>query len=273
MYKLGILGCGNIGRFVMKNLSRDDFKQFSLQVVADLPANVDTLKDLAWSYHCAYTIDAMSLADRGLDVVLEAAHPSAVRRYVLPILRSGTSMLAMSVGAFADQAFLIEARRAAEEGGSRLLLPTGGIAGLDYLRAAGLAGIEEAMLTMVKGPKSLASAPYFEEHPVDLMAIKEPTVVFEGTAAEGIRGFPENVNVAVALSLVSLGPNETKLRVVCDPAATRIKVEICARGATGELRLEVVNQPSPDNPKTSYQACCSALATLRRFTDPVQIGT
>ncbi len=273
MFKLGIIGCGNVGSFVMKNLRKDEFSQFSLQIVADVAANVDRLKDIAWSYNCAYTTDPMSFVDRDLDVVLEAANPSAAHKYVPPILRSGISMVAMSVGAFADSDFMGEARRAAEEGGSKLLLPTGGIAGLDNLKAARLAGIEEATLTMIKGPKSLAGAPHFSEHPIDLYAIKEPTVIFEGSAAEGIRGFPQNVNVAVALSLVTLGPDRTKLRVVCDPAATKIKVEIYARGATGELKLEMVNLPSPDNPRTSYQACCSALATLKRFTDPVQIGT
>ena len=126
---------------------------------------------------------------------------------------------------------------------------------------------------MVKSPKSLAGAPYFDENPIDLFSITEPTVVFEGTAAEAIKWFPQNVNVAVALSLASLGPDRTKLRVVCDPNADKIRVEIYARGATGELRIEVTNFPSPDNPRTSYQACVSGLQTLKRLTDRVQIGT
>lgn len=273
MVKLGILGCGNIGRFVMRNLDREEFRQFSLQVIAGRPTSEAALKDLAAQYGCGYTTDPMSLADRGLDVVLEAAKPAAVKEYAPTILRAGVSMVTMSVGAFADVEFMAEAQRAAEAGNSRLLLPTGGIAGLDNLKAARLAGLEESVLTMTKAPQALAGAPYFELHPVDLLAIKEPTVVFEGTAAEAIKGFPQNVNVAVALSLATLGPEKTKLRVVCDPAATRIKVEIFARGAAGELKMEIINTPSPDNPRTSYQACLSALQTLRRFTDHVQLGT
>lgn len=273
MGKLGVIGCGNIGRFVMKNLNGDDFKGFSLEVIADLPVLENTLKELAATYGCAYTTDPMTLVDRGLDVVLEAAKPTAVKQYVPSFLRAGINVLAMSVGAFADREFLAEARRAAVEGGSRLLLPTGAIAGLDYFKAAQLVGIEEATLVMTKGPKGLAGAPYFDRHPMDLFALTEPTVVFEGSATEAIEGFPSNVNVAVALSLATVGPDKTTVRVVCDPAATRIKSEISARGATGELRIQVFNLPSPDNPRTSYQACCSALATLRRFIDPVQLGT
>ncbi len=88
-----------------------------------------------------------------------------------------------------------------------------------------------------------------------------------------VEGFPSNVNVTVALSLATLGPRKTSVRVVCDPAATRIRSVIHARGVTGELKVELTNLPSPDNPRTTYQACCSALATLKRFTDPVQLGT
>jgi aspartate dehydrogenase len=271
--RLGIIGCGNIGQFIMKNLAREDFQEFSLAVISDRPENEERARALASEYGCEYTTDPASLAGRGLDVVLEAATPAAVRQYVPDLLRAGVNVLAMSVGAFADGELMEEARRAAEAGGSKLLLPTGGIAGLDNLKAARLAGLEEATLTMIKSPKSLAGAPYFEENPIDLLSIKEPTVVYEGTAAEAIKWFPQNVNVAVALSLASLGPERTKLRVVCDPSASKIRVDIYARGATGELKIEITNLPSPDNPRTSYQACISGLQTLKRLTDRVQIGT
>jgi aspartate dehydrogenase len=273
LIKLAILGCGNIGRFVMSNLGREEFKEFQLTAIAGLPGEEAVLREFALAHGCSYTCDPTTLADRQYDLVLEAAHPAAVRQYAPAILRAGVNVVAMSVGAFADSKFLAEAKAAAEDGNVRLLLPTGAIAGLDNLKAAGLVGIEEASLTMTKAPAALAGAPYFDAHPVDLFAIREPTVVFEGTAAEAIKGFPQNVNVAVALSLATLGPDRTKLRVVCDPKASRITVDIHARGATGELRIQMVNLPSPANPKTSYQACCSALAALLRFSDRVQVGT
>jgi aspartate dehydrogenase len=273
MVRLGIIGCGNIGRFVMRNLAREDFREFSLQIIADLSAREEALRELAATHRCAYTTDPASLALRKLDVVLEAARPDVVKAYVPGLLRAGTSVLALSVGAFADPDSLDEARQAAREGGSRLLLPTGAIAGLDHLKAAGLFGVEEATLTLTKNPEGLADADYFDRHPVDLRALTKPTLVFEGSAAEAIREFPTNVNVAVALSLATLGPARTRVRIVCDPAATCIRFEIRARGVTGEIRVEQANLPSPDNPRTSYQACCSALATLKRFVDPVQLGT
>jgi len=231
------------------------------------------LKAISLERGCDYTTDPSTLAGRGLDLVFEAATPEAVRNYVPSILASGTDVLAMSVGAFASDDFLSQAAQAAERGGCKLVLPTGAIAGLDYLKAAQLVGLKEARITITKAPKSLIGAPYFERHPTDLLALAMPTVVFRGSAADAILGFPANVNVAVALSLVSVGPQKTEVEILCDPAATQTKLEIFARGDTGELKIELTNYVSPENPKTSYQACASALATLKRFSDSLQVGS
>jgi hypothetical protein len=107
---------------------------------------------------------------------------------------------------------------------------------------------------------------------VDLDAIGERTVIFEGSAAEAVRLFPANVNVAAALSLAGLGAERTGMQVVADPTLDRNVHEVVARGSFGELRLRVANVPSPANPKTSFLACLSALATLRRLAASVQVG-
>ena len=41
--------------------------------------------------------------------------------------------------------------------------------------------------------------------------------MFDGTAREGARGFPTNVNVAAALSLAGIGPDRTQLEIWADP--------------------------------------------------------
>jgi len=41
----------------------------------------------------------------------------------------------------------------------------------------------------------------------------------------------------------------------------------------GVLKTRVENVPSPDNPKTSYLAALSAIATLKKISEPIQIGT
>jgi len=93
--------------------------------------------------------------------------------------------------------------------------------------------------------------------------LKEPKVIFEGTALEAVRAFPKNVNVAAALSLAGVGPRQTRVRVIADPRATTNSHEIVAEGAFGRLSAITENLPSPRNAKSSYLASLSGCAELR----------
>ena len=99
-----------------------------------------------------------------------------------------------------------------------------------------------------------------------------PSVLFEGTARDAVKKFPANINVAASLSLAGKGFDETKVEIVADPVATRISHKILAHGKFGRLRVELENMPNPNNPGSSYMASLSAIATLRRIIDPIQIG-
>jgi aspartate dehydrogenase len=87
-----------------------------------------------------------------------------------------------------------------------------------------------------------------------------------------VRRFPQNVNVAAAVSLAGIGFDQTIVRVVADPAAQRNLHRIEAQGEFGELTLEFRLLPSPGNPKTSFLAALSAIRLIRRLSEPVVIG-
>jgi aspartate dehydrogenase len=44
-------------------------------------------------------------------------------------------------------------------------------------------------------------------------------------------------------------------------------------GDFGRISTLIENVPSPRNPRTSYLAALSAIATLRSIVEPVKIGT
>ena len=138
--------------------------------------------------------------------------------------------------------------------------PSGAICGVDGLKAGALAGIKSVTLVTTKPPKSLG------------LKVEKWTIVFDGTAREAVKRFPQNVNVAACLSIAGIGFDETRVQVVADPLATRNQHKIIMEGAFGRIRVEVENLPSPTNPKTSHLASLSAIATLKRALDPVQVG-
>jgi aspartate dehydrogenase len=106
----------------------------------------------------------------------------------------------------------------------------------------------------------------------EAVSLGKETVLFEGSAAEAIKKFPRNINVAIVLSLAGLGVENTKVTIIADPNIVKNNHLIEAWGSFGKLKLEIENDPMPNNPKTSYLAALSILATLQNKERIVQIG-
>ena len=179
----------------------------------------------------------------------------------------------VSVGALADAEFFGRLIERAKQEGRRLYVPSGAIGGLDIIKAAVSGGLDECRLTTTKPPRALNGALYLREQGIDLETIREATVIFEGTAAQAVRCFPQNLNVAATISLAGLGLDRTTVRIIADPAATRNVHEVFVRGNFGEATIRLVNQPSLDNPKSSYLASLSVIATLQCVSQQFQLGT
>ncbi|HEY8139782.1 MAG TPA: aspartate dehydrogenase domain-containing protein, partial [Nitrososphaera sp.] len=129
-------------------------------------------------------------------------------------------------------------------------------------------------LTTTKNPKALAGAPFFNTSEIKCESIASRSVIYEGPAAEAVRAFPANVNVAAVLSLAGIGPEKTRVKIVADPSVTTNQHEILATGSFGDMRISVNNVPSPGNPKTSYLAILSAIECLRSIcSDGLRIGS
>lgn len=195
----------------------------------------------------------------GVDLLIEAATQEVVRGPVLDALRAGVDALVMTTGAFTDPGLLDAARRATDETGARCHIPSGGICGLDGVKALALEPGAEVTLTTRKPPESLDG--------VEPDADRE---VFSGSAKEAVEAFPKNVNVAASLVLAGLMPD---VRIVADPSLERNTHEVHVRSPDVEVRTKVASAPSPDNPATSHIAVLSARARLRGIVTGMQVGT
>ena len=108
---------------------------------------------------------------------------------------------------------------------------------------------------------------------IDLDALREPITLFDGTAREGVPHFPANVNIAAVLSMAGIGFDRTRLKVIADPALEYNTHFITIRGKTGNISIKIENVPAPQNPKTAWLACYSALAAFKQAKSPVRYGT
>jgi aspartate dehydrogenase len=270
--RLGLIGCGSIGSAVVKAIASGRLPGVELVGATDL-AGIDRAAKVTAAAGCPFFADVPALLDTNPDLVLEAASAEAVRSYAGAILECGADLMMVSVGALADAEFCEQLMEQARRERRRIYVPSGAIGGLDIIKAAVFGGLEECTLTTTKPPRSLAGAPYVIEQGMDLQAMDEATVIFEGSARQATRFFPQNLNVAAAVSLAGLGLDKTKVRIIADPAAARNVHEVFARGEFGEATIRLVNQPSLDNPKSSRLASLSVIATLQRINQQFQLGT
>jgi aspartate dehydrogenase len=276
--RIGIIGCGTIGTELAFAVDTGKIKNSSIVALFDIVNDVALLlkSKLQNNDPYAYTdftefISSSSFTDT--DIIVECASQDAVNRFSKKIVENGKSLVIMSAGALADPLVLPELLDIASRTSSRIYMPTGAIAGIDAIRSV-KQFLDSVILTTTKNPKALADAPFFTMNRIDVYKITERTLIYEGSAADAVKNFPANVNVAAILSLAGIGIEKTKVKIVVDPYTDINQHEINAKGKFGEIIISVRNMPSPTNPKTSFLAVLSAIECLRSLCDDsIRIGT
>jgi aspartate dehydrogenase len=267
---IGLIGCGTIGSEIARAISDGQIDARLVAVLDRNPPRVEDVTDLVQTEVEART-EATAVA-RNADLVVEAAGQEAVEM-APEILATGTDVMLMSVGALSDD----DLRSAVFEASSdtaQLHVPSGAIAGLDAIKAANsTGGLESVELTTRKPPAGLEGAPHVVEHDIDLGAVEGEETIFEGTARSAAQAFPSNINVAMALSLAGIGPDQTTVKIVADESLETNVHETTARGDAGRIETRVQSVKSPRNPKTSYLASLSAIALLDELASDRSIGT
>lgn len=265
--KIGIIGCGAIGSELSKAIS-SRIPQADLAAIADI--DKEKARKLAQAFLPHPQVLPLEELIARVDLVVECASSSASAAITEKTLSRGKDILVMSVGGLLGQENLFQLAR---EKNCRIYLPSGALAGLDGVKSAAAGRIDSVTLTTRKPPAGLKGAPYLMKKGIDLGSLTKEKVIFQGTAEEAVEGFPRNINVAAALSLAGVGAAHTRVRIVADPAISRNVHEIEVEGEFGRLVSRTENLPSPSNPKTSFLAILSAIATLKAIVSPVKIGT
>jgi len=264
--KVAIAGLGAIGTEVAKAL---DAGIDGLELAAVSAANIDKHRgwlDRLGKVPAALPIEA--LADAA-DIVIECAPSKLVRSIVAPVVSRGNTAVVLSVGALLVNEDLIAL---AKTHGGQIVVPTGALIGLDAMTAAAVGTIHSVRMITRKPIAGLLGAPHLVEHKIDIADIKEPLKIFDGTAREAAKGFPANLNVAVALSLAGIGPDRTRVEIWADPTVTRNTHRIEVDSDSARFSMGIENIPS-ENPKTGKITALSVIACLRKLHAPLRIGT
>jgi aspartate dehydrogenase len=203
------------------------------------------------------------------DLVVEASTQAHLAELAPKVLAAGRDLVVLSCGALLGREDWVAL---AERHGARILVPSAAIAGLDGVKGAAIGGITSVTMESRKPPRGLAGAPWIVQQKIDLEALREETLIFEGPATEACRAFPANVNVLAALSLAGIGPDKTRTRIYAVPGLQFNTHRIRVEGEFGSLQIQVENVPS-ENPRTGRLSYLSTIALLRDLGATLRVGT
>lgn len=264
--RVAVAGLGAIGTDVVRALDRGIEGLMLVAVSANSPE-----KHRGWLAELKTAPEMVPIEELAevADIVVECVPSKVVRAIVAPVVERGKIAVVLSVGALLQNEDLIDLARAH---GGQIIVPTGALIGLDAVTAAAVGTIHSAKLVTRKPVAGLLGAPHLVEHDIRIEGITEPLRVFEGSARDAAKGFPANLNVAVALSLAGIGPDRTMVEIWADPTVTRNthRIEVDADSARFSMTIE--NIPS-ENPKTGRITALSVIACLRKLRASLRVGT
>jgi aspartate dehydrogenase len=266
--RVGLAGFGGVGTEIATRLLRGDLPGATLSAVTarDLDKARANLRALGGNVPVVSLSELMDYAD----IVCECATAESFPEIAHATMTAGKVLITVSVAGLLNTP---ELTQLALTHGGRIRVASGGLPGLDSVRAVREGKISFIKLTTTFRPESLAHEPFvigkgfdFTVHPAD------PVKVFEGTAREAASAFPRHFNVAITLSLCGVGFDDTQIEVWVDSSVAGAVQHIEVRADDADLTLESRNRPSR-NPRTSRIVAPSIMAALRTYVDPIQVGT
>jgi len=246
MIRVGVIGCGAIGRPVIRALLRGEAGPHALAgVLARAARDLDGFPVAA---------DAEAFLAEPYDLVIEAAGPAAFRALV-PSALARSEVWAVSPIPLADRALEADIRRVAAATGHVLRIAPGALAGFDGIAGAMAAGLERLDVFVDLAPGDGA----------------EPELLFEGTAREVALRFPDGVNVAVAAALAGPGLDATHVRVLRPPRDARGRTMGFAVRSPAGL-VEVTSRPRVAPAEDAHPVAASLIAMLRGTAAGIAVG-
>ena len=259
--KIAIVGCGRLATIVAQGAVDgllDDFSFIGCWSRSFEKANnIATIINNGTKDHCTPCNSFEQMMALKPDIVVETASPSALKAIAIPILTNGASIATLSMGAFADTQFYNLVINTAKENNQRVYIASGAIGGLDVLSTASLMGECELTFDTTKN-----SMPFVRSGLYPQSAEEQEKVVFKGSAQEAIALFPTMVNVAVAASIASVGPDKSKVSITSKHNYFGDNHRINIKNKEIDAVIEVFS-------KKHDIAGWSVINTLRNITSPI----
>ncbi len=263
MKTIGVIGCGALGTIFVRNMQKVLGESYEILGVLDV--HKESSERLASEAGCRSYSSIVELLDDNPDYVVEIAGVPAVKAYAEQVLSLGKQLVIVSVGSLADDELKERLFQTAKEHGGRIYIPNGAVGGFDLLQTYSLMGPSRVSIESRKAPRSLNGAPGLNGR---ILSEEREELVFEGNVKDAIKGFPKNVNVAVATSIASSNP-DVSVRITSVPGLGENSHHIHIQNEIARAEISVYSKPDPANPRSSTSAAWSVIALFRDLASPV----
>jgi aspartate dehydrogenase len=249
-YTVGLVGFGRIGRALYDRVeSAPDFElayAFVRSPKEGLPASKQVT-------------DPSALADRPVDLCVEAATPDAVADLGETVLEA-SDLMVLSGSALVDRDLEARLVDVAAANDARVYLPHAALLGLDGLVDAR----DELDAVSIEATKAPAHLDFSYADGLSPDDVSGRTVLYEGPVRGLCERFPRNFNSHAAVALAGLGLDETTSKLVADPDADTARHVVRASG--DGFDLEVVRDSAIEGVTGDY-TLVSIWGSIRRVLD------
>ncbi len=250
MVKVGVIGCGRLGRVIAQKIKEG--KALGCELVGVFGRTMERTEALAADFDCRACATLEELLALEPAYILEAATAAAVKEHTLACLNAGASVISLSTGALSDEAFYRAVEEAARANGTKFYAAPGVIGGLDLAATGLVAGELKGTLTKIHTTPSRIGLPE----------------TYSGTAREAYEMCPAHLNIAVTAGLACGGLDENGMRLEPKEPDKWDGIRLELEGEFGTAYVECRRKPTPGMPA---MAAWSAVAVLRRVTSPIEI--
>jgi aspartate dehydrogenase len=213
--------------------------------------------------------DSNDLARAKADLVVEAAGRVAIEQWAPSALEHTSSLIVASTSAFCDDTLLPRLVAIAERHGSRIIIPSGAIGGIDALASAAVLGLDSVLHQVLKPPVAWKGTE--AEGLLDLANLDRRMTFFFGTAREAASRYPQNANATIITSLAGIGLDKTMVELVADPSLSTNGHRIVAHGQFGSMDIHLRNNPLATNPKSSELTALNLVHLIENLANPISI--
>ena len=255
--KFGIMGNGYLAGIIVDSYLSGILDEYQLVgVMGRTPDKTAALAERCGCKACGTVEELLALKP---DIVAEAASVQCIKDNAETVLSSGADLIVLSIGAFADKALYDKIKETATEHDTKVHIASGAVGGFDVLRTVSLMGQAKSGIRTRKGPASLKNTPLYDD---GLMTEEEERQVFSGNAKEAISILPTKVNVAVAASLATIGPEDTSVNIFSVPGMIGDDHKITAEIDGVKAVVDIYSS-------TSAIAGWSVVAVLKNLVSPI----